>query len=260
MLNRALFNKTLVSRKKPVALLQATMPLSTYDPGQGFHDIKPLADFHPWPFWVIWFTALLFLALIFYYFWRRRKQSEVVISVAVPPEITALRRLDELSVKRKSCSIESRELAAEISLVVRGYLEAACGFPAVEQTTAEVKASLRCYLRSEQTSTSDRPVSVHRNQVLEDSLHKLLRFTDRATFCEKPDEEYPLLSEDFSNALLSAQSIVQGIHQMQQLVLSLKVAEGLSSSNENDLHNNMAPDVAPKAERSSFAPPPSRGD
>jgi hypothetical protein len=62
---------------------------------------------------------------------------------AIPPYITALKRLEELKNKKYWKQDEIKKHHSEISEILREYLEFQFAFPALEQTTGEVMQSVR---------------------------------------------------------------------------------------------------------------------
>lgn len=113
-------------------------------------DIKPFEKY-PWqpPFWLYLLLVLLALGLAIYLLTRRKKRkpqaqkAETKIpEKARPPWETALAELDALFAENL---LEKGELILyhfRLSLILRAFLEAVHGFPALEMTTRELGSEM----------------------------------------------------------------------------------------------------------------------
>jgi len=101
-----------------------------------------VALFAPWA-WIL--AALLLLGGGALFWYLRRPRALVVASApaALPPWETAKAELDGLAAKGYHLRGEPRLFAIELSEIVRRYLQGRYGFVALEQTTSEVKFSLK---------------------------------------------------------------------------------------------------------------------
>ncbi len=97
-----------------------------------------------------WFAGLGVLAILIFGIFlilRNRKKELIVIekkaAPAIPPFITALKRLNELSKVKLWKQGEVKKHHSEISEILREYLEFQFTFPALEQTTGEVMQEVR---------------------------------------------------------------------------------------------------------------------
>jgi hypothetical protein len=97
------------------------------------------------PFWAWILVALVLLGAGFLFWYLRRPRTLVVASApaALPPWETAKAALDRLAAKGYHLQGEPRLFAIELSEIVRRYLQGRYGFVALEQTTSEVKFSLK---------------------------------------------------------------------------------------------------------------------
>lgn len=97
------------------------------------------------PLWA-WLTFVAVLALGAALFWYLRRPKPVMMVPAVaaaPPWETARAELDRLSARGYHLRGEPRLFAIELSEILRRYLEGRYGFVALEQTTSEIKLSLK---------------------------------------------------------------------------------------------------------------------
>ena len=97
-----------------------------------------------------WFAGLGVLAIltfgIFLILRNRKKELKVPekkAAPAIPPFITALKRLKELNESKLWKQGEVKKHHSEISEILREYLEFQFAFPALEQTTGEVMQAIR---------------------------------------------------------------------------------------------------------------------
>ena len=97
-----------------------------------------------------WFAGLGVMAIlifgIFLILRNRKKELKVPVkkaAPAIPPFITALKRLNELNESKIWKQGEVKKHHSEISEILREYLEFQFDFPALEQTTAEVMQAIR---------------------------------------------------------------------------------------------------------------------
>ena len=169
------------------------------------HDLKPLPEFHPIPFLLIFVLILLIVSLGIYLYWRYkrklRKSTETV--TADPPYSIALRETERLSTLRQQKNISVRELALGLSLILRRYLEKSASFPAEEQTAHEVISHLKNRTKRWQQASKDNLSTGIK------AASSLLRFVDRAAFCEEPDIVYPLLGNHFDEAFSNLRSAIE---------------------------------------------------
>jgi hypothetical protein len=91
---------------------------------------------------VLWWTlgalALAALAAAAVVAWRRRARAAVEPPPPIPPHVRFVRRLDALDAERLAARGLGREHVARVSELVREYLAAVTGEPALDLTTGEL--------------------------------------------------------------------------------------------------------------------------
>jgi hypothetical protein len=91
-------------------------------------------------------AAVMLAALAGLWWWRRRRArfaAEMVpVELRLPPEVVALRALDELERDALTSRGQIKEHYARLSLILRTYMERRFRFPAVESTTYEIGNTL----------------------------------------------------------------------------------------------------------------------
>ncbi len=114
-----------------------------HDATTGFHDIKPLPLFHPFPWgWMLVTIVILGVGYIIWRLYTAKPESFIQPTPPTPPDETALHALRDLKRRLDSGETVFRSLAASLSFVLRSYLEQALDFPAAEETPREVMQSL----------------------------------------------------------------------------------------------------------------------
>ena len=191
------------------AIPQGNASTITPDAAEGFHDIKPLPEFTPFPATFFWSLAvLLIVAALVYWAYRRQFKQSSTIAVAppVPADISAISELEALEALRQSKAISVRELCARISLSLRKYLEATLKFPASEQTTSEVLKALQPALKKDfPTTPQERLAENYR------TIRSLLKFCERVAFEKASEQAFNHDSGTLIGHIGSAKSVVAGI-------------------------------------------------
>jgi hypothetical protein len=173
--------------------------LNAGNAGNGFHDIKPLPQFHPFPV-RLWAGGALVIALLLlgWLLWRRRK-SRVFPQAAQQPELppyeAALSEFRRLELLRKDKRIALRDYASSASLTLRLYLQRTFLFPAVEQTVSEVAADLPAQLKK-----SLPVLSRERAAEFAAEARGRLKFYERVAFANDSGELYHLESSELLDA------------------------------------------------------------
>lgn len=108
-----------------------------HDPTKGFHDLKPLLGTHSVDLSLL---PLLIVPLLLLLLWVRRR-SRKPGPVSKPKDY--LRELESLCREARTENRSIRELASELSLLVRGFLDERVGIPAVERTRKELVRELQ---------------------------------------------------------------------------------------------------------------------
>ena len=93
--------------------------------------------------WLAGAAALLGGAALFWYLKRPKSLRPAPVTAAAFPWEIAQAELDALSAKGYHLQGEPRLFAIELSEIVRRYLEGRYGFVALEQTTSEIRSSLK---------------------------------------------------------------------------------------------------------------------
>ncbi len=109
-------------------------------------DVKPpikmkwrLSDVAPY---IVITLALIVMAILGYIIWRRYKHKKGEIPVytppPLPPHIIALRKLEELRIKKLWQNGFIKEFHSELTEIIKEYIEKRYGFSALEMTSAEI--------------------------------------------------------------------------------------------------------------------------
>ncbi len=165
-----------------------------HDAGTGFHDIKALPEFTPFP----WTSALLGLAalcILLLILLRRRAPAQTPKPAPpLSPLDSALGELRQLALLRRDQRISLREFSSRCSLVYRGYLEDCFQFPARDRTSAETVAELPLVLKK------CTPLLPAANAAeIAQTTRKLLRFYEQAAFADDALDRYNLQSPELEN-------------------------------------------------------------
>ncbi|MFN0037792.1 MAG: hypothetical protein ACKVUS_22240 [Saprospiraceae bacterium] len=109
------------------------------------NDMTPIKNIHREPTrwtdylpWVLGFLGTLgLLALLFWLAHRKRKANLDSPTIFIPPHKIALKKLDALAQKQLTANGFVKEHYAELTFILREYLEKRFGIPALESTTEE---------------------------------------------------------------------------------------------------------------------------
>ncbi len=178
-----------------------------YDASNGFHDLKPLPLFNPWPANSILAVAAilcLLLAAIWYLYRRKHPESHKHSAPPLPPEVEALTEIRRLGQLREDNAILIRDLAQRLSLALRVYLEKVLYFPASDQTPKEVNLVLGEKLKKKLPTVPKELLDE-----LQSGLNSTLRFCEQAAFSPRSEVFYPLDSQALLNHLRQAEKSVQ---------------------------------------------------
>ncbi len=118
------------------------------DTTQSIMDIKDVYDpgFSIWDYWEIILGSILAIALIAYliYYFKKRKKKEQPKQVPMEEaHIVALRLLSELESKKLWETGAVKDFYAELSIILRSYIENRFQVKALEQTTDELLAAAK---------------------------------------------------------------------------------------------------------------------
>ncbi len=176
---------------------------SSHSAADGFHDIKPLPEFHPVsPWWV--YGPLLAALVLTSSWWLGRRPARSVPQPVKAPIDRARERLRELELARSRSEISSRDFASELSLAYRNFLEQRLGFPAVEQTVSEIAAGLPARLKRALPMVAEPQSAATCNET-----KSVLRFLERAAFADDATVRYPLESQAVGDAFNQIRQLVE---------------------------------------------------
>lgn len=106
-----------------------------------YHEPVWWTDYWPWA--VGGLVVLLLLGMLFWLAGRSKKSGQAISrSVELPPHELALRRLEVLTQKRLWQQDQVKEYYAELTYILREYLEKRFHIPALESTSEELLAHL----------------------------------------------------------------------------------------------------------------------
>lgn len=130
----------------PMELIVLATPFPS-DP----NDLADIKGIHPEAFqwtdalpWVYIIGGILLLALLAYWLLSRYKKTKSVVSrtVELPPHVLAMKKLEALSAKKLWQNGQLKDYYAELTYIVREYLEKSNTMPALESTSDEIMAHL----------------------------------------------------------------------------------------------------------------------
>jgi hypothetical protein len=118
---------------------------------EDLNDMAPIKDIHleaaDWTDYLPWVLGVLavfgLLGLMYYLAMKRQKSLVLSRSMALPPHELALKKLEALHKKNYIASGQVKEHYAELTAIVREYLEKRFGVPALESTTLETMRMLK---------------------------------------------------------------------------------------------------------------------
>lgn len=182
----------------------------THDASTGFHDIKPLPDFHPFPYLLVsTIVATILIATVLFFLWKRRNKKVSLPSPPPPaPETIAFNELRRLEQLREHHEIELRVLASNLSLTLRQYLEAALLFQASDQTLSEVLVNLPLQFKRHLPRIDNDSKST-----ISAKIEHVLRFFASLTFGAHTEAVYSLEDQDLVQAIGTTKEIVTTIAQ-----------------------------------------------
>jgi hypothetical protein len=160
------------------------------------NDLAPIKDILREPTrWTDYLPAALavlgvlgLLALLFWLFTRKSKSRLLSRSIAVPPHELALRKLDLLAKKQLTAKGFVKEHYAELTFIVREFLEKQFAVPALESTTDETLRHLK---------SSAFPAPLH------EPVRHLLEQSDLAKFAKiTPSEAFHAESFDIAQKVV----------------------------------------------------------
>lgn len=119
-----------------------------HDARTGFHDITALPEFHPSliSLQMVLLCAIATALTVLIFIVKKDRRTLIPPPPPPDPSAIALNKLEEIRSKHDSSSFNLRELAAQISLILRIYYNDAYNFPADDRTEQEIKNELTILL------------------------------------------------------------------------------------------------------------------
>jgi hypothetical protein len=134
---------------------------------------------HWWDYWP-WLFGAVVLSALFWFFSKKKPKPQTVQTIAIPqpifinPHEIAQQKIANLHQKNLWKTGQQKEYCAELSLIVREFLEIKFQFPAMESTTPEIMEQLK-----------NKDFNPNQRQ----ALKELLEQTDMAKFAKYIPEE-----------------------------------------------------------------------
>ena len=195
------------------------MPELLHDARTGFHDIKPIPEFYPAEA-IGWLIPLVVIAAAAATVFLLRRRSGIAKHPVESPYEKVRRNLDGLESKRVHGQISSRELAAELSLALRLFLEETLFFPAMEQTGREIEGALPRALRNAF------PAFAREERLgLSRRISQALNSCELLTYARNTEQQYSAESERLQRLLLAVGENVDAVEQQRRLELARREAE-----------------------------------
>ena len=113
-----------------------------HDASTGFHDIKPIPQFFPFPTHILWAVLLasaVFIVLHLLFGRSKTRKSSTHLPPAKPPHELALGLIDEIDQSFASGRLDLRNAGTRSSLALRQYLEQTLALQATDLTNRELK-------------------------------------------------------------------------------------------------------------------------
>lgn len=175
----------------PFLISVRTVPIDT---AKGIYDIRGLAEApfsltewlqEYWYWIVVGLAAIALVTILALYFSKKKpKPKKVYAAPKRPAHETALERLSKLESQKLWQAGKIKEYYSELTDILREYIEGRFHFPALEQTTDEIIATMR------------HVPDFHREQI--DQIRRLLFLSDLVKFAK----ENPIGAENESNLKL----------------------------------------------------------
>jgi len=183
--------------------------MATHDATSGFHDIKPLPEFSPFPVLAAAIAAALLALLLLWLWWRRRPKKLPPPPPALTPIETARRDLQQLELLVRDHRITLRDFASRLSLIIRVYLEQTLHFSAAEQTVQEVTTRFpEAFRATFPLQSSDRAVEYC------STLRGVLRRLEEFAFADDSTEKFHLGGPEVTSSLEQGGRLINTIHEL----------------------------------------------
>ena len=183
--------------------------MATHDATSGFHDIKPLPEFSPFPIIAASVAAALLALALLWYWWKRRPEKPIPAPLPLTAIEIARKQLKQLELLVRDHRITLRDFASQLSLTVRNYLEQTLQFPAAEQTVDEVSRRLPdAFRRSLPLQSPDRTSDFSA------ALRTLLRRLEELAFADDSTERFHLGGIEVTSSLEQAGLMINNLHEL----------------------------------------------
>lgn len=181
---------------------------ATYDAQSGFHDIKPLPLFSPFPFSALFIALAILLAAIGLYLFSRyrRRQTcfpQVSIEAPLPQALKAIAALQNAKISEE---VHLRHFALELSFILRRYIERVFHFPALESTSHELSVNFFVQLKKRCPEQELNAFSSYG-----ESLHSILSSCDVLSFSPNPTWRLSMQGDQFKELIPRSTSFLQEI-------------------------------------------------
>lgn len=186
--------------------------MAIHDAKTGFHDIKPLPEFHPsaLPSILTWLVlALLFATLCYLILRKKPKKLAAKVEKILSPEEKAYAALRELRSDLEKTGINVRDFSNSISEIVRGYLEETFHFPAQELTPKEIEIKFPEYWKKQFPSLSAK----HYDEVHLD-LKRIFSLCKWISFAKDSEKTYAQGTKSLSELLDQSEGLIRSIAEL----------------------------------------------
>ncbi|NOX25086.1 MAG: protein BatD [Deltaproteobacteria bacterium] len=110
--------------------------------------VPPVAQPFNWLLWAAGGAGAAVILFICWFFWRRHKSKEAPLPPPIPPYLRALQAMEALQHKDLPGQGHTKQFYAELSDILRQYIEDHLGLRAAEQTTEEFLLTSAATLRA----------------------------------------------------------------------------------------------------------------
>ena len=165
--------------------------------------VPPVAEPVNWLLWSGVAAGVMVLLAVIWFLWGRRKPKEAPLPPAIPPYLAALRAIEDLRNKKLPAMGMTKQFYAELSNILRQYIERHLGLRATEQTTEEFLVGLGSLLPHSLISVTNKSGSGLRAE------HKRL-LRDFLTHCDLVKfAEYQPHLDDIDSALTLCRKFIE---------------------------------------------------
>lgn len=194
---------------------RAPAPL-LHDATSGFHDIKALPEFAPFPFHLIIISMVIVcLAAALYWLYKRQTTNHQIPESPKSAFVVAIEEIEQIERARQEGRISLRDIGTRTSLAVRKYLASSLDFPADDQTTREVVTLLRSELPRAFSSNSSTDIDE-----LHERTSQALFQLERITYSGDSASKLTPNSQPVAELIKQARAVVSQLHNWEALALA----------------------------------------